>query len=338
MGEHAAPIQFTPSLKTSLHNHTIHSPSRCTAGTTIDRVVEAAFRHRVGILACTDYTGSAAFDELKARRAELRGSGYSVEDFGSRAADDYVLTVTQKGSGRVLYVLRGIEYHDNNVRREGHVVGIGFHGPITVEWSYQQGAAYNVVDAAKAIREQGGIVIAPHPFAEEALLGMVHLGGMGRAKLERLLERGLVDAIETYNSECICFLPGLLDASGANRKAQEFADSYSQERGFGGIAVNDARHPADIAISYFRMPAALINSSSGEAFVDGLRKAIALTSDPGLRQRMNCQRRKPWGTFVRHTIVPEYVPPQWASPVSSFLGEGAPEHTRRPTWRRTYSR
>lgn len=85
------------------------------------------------------------------------------------------------GSGSAPGVIPGIEV----TTRQGHLLGLFIQRPIkmlrSVEWSIE------------AIKEQGGLVVIPHP------LGRL-VPSLSRKKIEELLERGFaLDGIEVYN-------------------------------------------------------------------------------------------------------------------------------------------
>lgn len=107
-------------------------------------------------------------------------------------------------------------------------------------------------EAIERIRDQGGIVYAPHPFAYP-------LGGGSRAG--RLLERA--DVVEVANSRA--FLPWW------NRRARRAAE----ERGLPGCAASDAHFPRELGRAFTRMPA----FDGPDAFLD----AVA-TAEPVLRR------------------------------------------------------
>ena len=84
-------------------------------------------------------------------------------------------------SGGSLHVIPGIEV----TTRQGHLLGLWMQRPIkmlrSVEWSID------------AIKEQGGLVVVPHP------LGRL-VPSLSRKKIEELLARGFaIDGLEVYN-------------------------------------------------------------------------------------------------------------------------------------------
>jgi predicted metal-dependent phosphoesterase TrpH len=108
-------------------------------------------------------------------------------------------------------------------------------------------------EAARAIRDQGGIVYVPHPFdpmrrnlAEPALVALV--------------EAGLVDAIEVHNSKT--------SLQSLNRRAAEFSAAHGLAAGAG----SDAHVPLALGAAYVEMP-----DFDGPAdFLDKLREAVVV--------------------------------------------------------------
>jgi predicted metal-dependent phosphoesterase TrpH len=108
-------------------------------------------------------------------------------------------------------------------------------------------------EAARAIRDQGGIVYVPHPFdpmrrnlAEPALVALV--------------EAGLVDALEVHNSKT--------SLQSLNRRAADFA----VEHGIAAGAGSDAHVPLALGAAYVEMP-----DFDGPAdFLAKLREAVVV--------------------------------------------------------------
>ncbi len=84
-------------------------------------------------------------------------------------------------SGKPIQMITGIEV----TTRQGHLLGLFVQKPLkmlrSVEWSIE------------AIKEQGGLVVIPHPMGRL-------VPSLSRRKIDELLSRGFaIDAIETYN-------------------------------------------------------------------------------------------------------------------------------------------
>ena len=90
-------------------------------------------------------------------------------------------------------------------------------------------------DAARAIRDQGGIVYVPHPFDPMRR-------NLEEPALVALVEAGLVDAVEVLNAKTS--LPSL------NRRAADFAAGHGLLAGAG----SDAHVPDALGAAYVEMP------------------------------------------------------------------------------------
>ncbi|CAA9219143.1 MAG: hypothetical protein AVDCRST_MAG50-550 [uncultured Acidimicrobiales bacterium] len=91
------------------------------------------------------------------------------------------------------------------------------------------------IDAAKNIREQGGLVYVPHPFDPMRSC-------MKPEAIDALTAEGLLDAFEVFNAKVS--LPSL------NRQAAEFASDHGIAAGSG----SDAHEPSAIGAAYVEMP------------------------------------------------------------------------------------
>jgi predicted metal-dependent phosphoesterase TrpH len=91
------------------------------------------------------------------------------------------------------------------------------------------------LDAAAAIREQGGVVYVPHPFDPMRR-------NLAEPALRELAERDLVDAIEVINAKT--------SLASLNRRASEFADEF----GILGGAGSDAHVPDALGAAFVEMP------------------------------------------------------------------------------------
>jgi predicted metal-dependent phosphoesterase TrpH len=92
------------------------------------------------------------------------------------------------------------------------------------------------VDAARAIRDQGGIVYVPHPFDPMRR-------NLAEPALVDLAEQGLVDAVEVLNAKT--------SLAHLNTRAAEFADRYGLAHGAG----SDGHVPGAVGAAYVEMPA-----------------------------------------------------------------------------------
>ncbi|HUQ39461.1 MAG TPA: PHP domain-containing protein [Acidimicrobiales bacterium] len=90
-------------------------------------------------------------------------------------------------------------------------------------------------DAARRIRDQGGLVYIPHPFDP-----LRHC--MEPTVLRELVDAGLVDALEVFNAKT--------SLAHLNAEAVEFA----AEHGLPGGVGSDAHEPSAIGAAYIEMP------------------------------------------------------------------------------------
>ncbi len=123
-------------------------------------------------------------------------------------------------SGSALGVIPGIEV----TTRQGHLLGLWMQRPVkmmrSVEWSID------------AIKEQGGLVVVPHP------LGRL-VPSLSRKKIEELLERGFaIDGLEVYNP------------SPANRWQRQEVLDLNQQWGLAPTGGSDAHFWQHIGSGY----------------------------------------------------------------------------------------
>ncbi len=118
-------------------------------------------------------------------------------------------------------------------------------GEIIGAWVEEELSTKNFPDVTEEIREQGGIVIVPHPY------------DTFRGKRFKIIEQDLpfIDAIEVYNSRC--FL------SKANKKAAQFAKKHSLKQ----TAGSDAHFAPEIGNAWISF-----NGSTAEEFRQALQK------------------------------------------------------------------
>ena len=270
-------IDIADRIKISLHNHSEFS-DYSTNYSKIPVLLREAFKQltnaeKPGVLAITDTSNDFLYRNFQKILSELP-SRYALDYYSDRLA-----IIRDRKTGNHLYLLHAIEFHEP----EGHILGIGIN---------RQPKIYNSpIDNAKQVKEMDGIAIAAHPFA-------VAFGGCGKQKLDELIEKELIDAVEVHNSQCIRLVPYLIDA----REYNKLAKQYALETGIPAIATSDSRHPKDIATSLFCPEQAEINFSSEEKFIASLKKAISESRFPKKYYEMNKEGYCSWLLFLR-TLV-----------------------------------
>jgi predicted metal-dependent phosphoesterase TrpH len=115
------------------------------------------------------------------------------------------------------------------------------------------------------IREQGGLIYAPHPFDQ----GRSSLG----SSLPPLAESGWVDVIEVFNAKIV------------NQEANQQAADLAARYGLPGGAGSDAHDPDGIGAAYLEMPdfdgPASFLSSLAKATITGEYRDYAPRFTPG---------------------------------------------------------
>jgi predicted metal-dependent phosphoesterase TrpH len=96
-------------------------------------------------------------------------------------------------------------------------------------------AGVDPIEAARAIRDQGGIVYIPHPFDPMRR-------NLSEPALYALAEHDLIDAVEVLNAKT--------SLSHLNEQAAAFADTYELAAGAG----SDAHVPLALGAAYVEMP------------------------------------------------------------------------------------
>jgi hypothetical protein len=127
--------------------------------------------------------------------------------------------------------------------RDGEIIGLFLDRAIPRDLSGEETIA--------RIRDQGGIVVVPHPFS---INRRYH---MRRPSLDRL--RTKIDALEVFNAREAVFL---------NNRA---AAAYAREHGILGTAGSDAHRASEIGRAFVEMP-----DFAGRAdFLEALREGLA---------------------------------------------------------------
>ena len=278
-------------VKASLHNHTNFSGSEYLKDDTLDKMIPEAFDRGIGILAVTDHDQDNAFSEVLSNK-NLLPRTYKIHKIDNR-----LLLIEKEDT--LLYFIRGIEYHDN---KSGHLVAWGYDRQIDTRKNQE----YDFKELTKRMHGMGALVDAPHPMGISIAFGIGLIGGIGEKRLQDIIEHAREDekpdVIEIFNAQSLCFFPLIANAAVYNRRAQAFAERYK----LAGIAVPDSHNYRDLARSYFRMPRDMIDASSGEAFINGLKKAIQKTKEPGKYEEMNYMEYEPWFEFFKWAFWTSY--------------------------------
>lgn len=95
----------------------------------------------------------------------------------------------------------------------------------------------SALETARAIKDQGGVAIAPHPFDR------VRKGPLTRSALDRLVRFQLIDAIETLNART----PLAAD--------NDAAAAFAREHGLPTVGGSDAHTAREVGAAYTALPA-----------------------------------------------------------------------------------
>jgi predicted metal-dependent phosphoesterase TrpH len=161
------------------------------------RLVQTAVRRRLSVIAVTDH------DHLE----------------GARRVEELLAE-----NGSAVQMITGVEVST----RHGHLLGL-----------FVQKAPRPlrpVQESIDAIKEQGGLVIVPHPFGKL-------VPSLSRRRIDSLLAAGYeIDAIETYNP------------SPANAAQRAAVRSANEEWGLAEIGASDAHFWQHVGAGYTRFP------------------------------------------------------------------------------------
>jgi len=171
-----------------LHLHTYYSADACGSP---EAMIEAAKRRGLSGIAVTDHNTCEAVDHLM-RAGLMRPDGEAVEGF---------------------LIIPGVEVST----ADGHLLCLGATLP--------QMKGKPAIEVVAAIRERGGIAIAPHPYDSF------------RAGIrESILDQLDLAALETFNAA--------VSMKGFNKKAR----AYAAQRGLAATAASDAHHASAAGI------------------------------------------------------------------------------------------
>jgi predicted metal-dependent phosphoesterase TrpH len=172
-----------------LHLHTYYSADACGSP---EAMVESAKCRGLGGIAVTDHNTCEAVEHLKSSGL-IREDGMAVDGF---------------------LIIPGVEVST----ADGHLLCLGTTLPVMT--------GRPAVEVVAAIRDRGGIAIAPHPF--DAFRAGIR---------ENVLDQLDLAALETFNAA--------ITMRGYNAKAA----AYASRRGLAATAASDAHHASAAGIS-----------------------------------------------------------------------------------------
>lgn len=149
-------------------------------------------------------------------------------------------------------------------------------------------------EAARSIRDQGGIVYIPHPF--DPMRRNLH-----ERALDDLVGAGLVDAMEVFNAKTS------LDS--LNRRAAEYAAHHGLAPGAG----SDAHVPDAIGAAFVEMP----DFDGPREFLDALHRGRVVGH--------HWDQPRPWSARIVPSTSNTGTPPAAGPSVSEPGGPGVPE-------------
>jgi len=218
------------------HIHTLawcHLPFSVTQSRML-KYIQAAFENEYDFLILTDHDTTKPFEMLhRNSRLEdtLSSQGYHISRGENHTEINY--------QGNNLAVYRGQEIST----RQGHLLAWFIEQPI------KKGRP--IIDTAKDIISQGGMVVAAHPYAILA---------MGEKNLRRLHEEGLLDALE-YNAT---------QSPNTNLKALHFAT----DNGLPVVSNPDAHLPMNLGDAFTEIDKGFYQSAIGDGLPKRLREYI----------------------------------------------------------------
>ncbi len=94
----------------------------------------------------------------------------------------------------------------------------------------------SALESARAIKDQGGVVVVPHPFDR------IRKGPLTRSALDGLVRCQLVDAIETFNARTTFAVDNVAAAA------------FAREYGLPTVGGSDAHTAREVGIAYTELP------------------------------------------------------------------------------------
>jgi predicted metal-dependent phosphoesterase TrpH len=189
---------------------------------------------------CYSKDSNASLDEIL-KYAEFNGlDGFAICDH-DRIEGGFACVKRAQELGSKMIVIPGVEVSSS----KGHILVLGVHKPIKPGLSPEE--------TIKKARQQGAVVIIPHPFKVTSH-GIGYIEGLD------------ADAIEVLNSRCV--------TDGPNNKARK----ASEELGFPMAGGSDAHEAEMVGISYTEIDT---DATTVEEVLDAIR---AGKTSPGGRK------------------------------------------------------
>lgn len=182
------------------------------------------------IHSCYSKDSNASLDDILESAAENGLDGFAICDH-DRIEGGFACAKRAEELGSKLIVIPGVEVSSS----KGHILALGITEPIEPGLSPEE--------TIKKARQQGAVVIIPHPFKLTSH-GIGYIEGLD------------ADAIEVLNSRCV--------TDGPNNKAREAAE----ELGFPMVGGSDSHEAEMVGRSYTEIDT---NATTAEEVLDAIR-------------------------------------------------------------------
>jgi len=236
-------------IKTDLHNH-LKTSRRWSEGD-FNKAIEKASR-RLGPGAIIGLVNFSDADSKDDRYECFIGlPGYERTPIGENQQGIYV-------PEKDIYVLKAQEVPT----KQGHLLVAGLRRNVQLK------VDRTLEDSIAEATDQGGIIIADHPF---------HLQGIGNYLTRHLELLGELDAIEIHNGEASFGFPVGPFPWNANGKARKFYEEIAKDfPDIGALSTSDGHSMYELGRSWTEVDVPY--SSDNTNFVDNLRDAIRRTN------------------------------------------------------------
>ncbi|MEA3248102.1 MAG: PHP-associated domain-containing protein [Nanoarchaeota archaeon] len=163
-------------IKVDLHNHSKYSGDSYIQNCTPQRIFDYAFdKSKLDVLAITDARADLFFDKVTNKPKKYFSKNIELLDANKEIA-------VFKKYGERLYLLRGMEHHDDN---GGHILQIGGKNPIKYD------SKRTLKERINYSHDEGALAGIAHPYYTD-------FGGVNAKTLEELFS--FADFIEVFNS------------------------------------------------------------------------------------------------------------------------------------------